>query len=131
MLIQPATFLRRVRNDFLIAGGSIVARNFENLNDVLALDESTVFNCTGLGAGELFGDDDLQPAKGQLVFIPPDPEVDFLTVGGGSGVTYMFPRAGEIVLGGSFQPGDWSRNPEPDVTERIIEDNKAIFDSFG
>ena len=131
MLIEPAVFLRRVRNDFLIAGGKIVARNFGKVDDVLSLDESTIFNCTGLGAGELFGDEDMQPAKGQLVFIPPDPQVDFLSVGGGSGVTYMFPRGGEILLGGSFQRGDWSRNPEPDVTERIIEDNKAIFDSFG
>jgi D-amino-acid oxidase len=131
MLIQPAQFLRRVKNDFYIAGGKIVARNFESLDDVLSLDEATIFNCTGLGAKALFDDEEILPAKGQLVFIPPDPAVDYLTVGGGSGVTYMFSRAGEIVLGGSFQLGDWSRNPEPDVTDRIIADNKAIYDNFG
>jgi glycine/D-amino acid oxidase-like deaminating enzyme len=131
MLIQPAVFLRRVRNDFLIAGGRIRTRNFRNLDDVLSLDEATIFNCTGLGAKALFDDEEMQPAKGQLVFIPPDPQVDFLSVGGGRGVTYMFPRGGEIVLGGSFQLGDWSRHPEAEVTERIVEDNKAIFDNFG
>jgi len=131
MLIQPAVFLRRIRNDFLIAGGRIVARDFGNLSELLSLGEATIFNCTGLGAKALFDDEELEPAKGQLVFIPPDPAVDFLSVGGGSDVTYMFPRGGEIVLGGSFQLGDWSRHPEPDVTERIIADNKAIFDNFG
>ncbi len=131
MLIEPAMFLRRVRNDFFIAGGKIVARDFKNLDEVLSLREATIFNCTGLGAKALFDDEEMQPAKGQLVLIPPDPAVDYLSVGGGNGVTYMFSRRGEIVLGGSFQLGDWTRNPEPEVTERIIADNKAVFDNFG
>ncbi len=131
MLIEPAMFLRRVRNDFFIAGGKIVAKDFKNLDEVLSLKEATIFNCTGLGAKALFDDEEMQPAKGQLVLIPPDPAVDYLSVGGGSGITYMFSRRGEIVLGGSFKLGDWTRNPEPDVTDRIIADNKALFDNFG
>ena len=131
MLIEPAMFLRRVRNDFFIAGGKIVARDFKDLDEVLSLEEATIFNCTGLGAKALFDDEEIQPAKGQLVLIPPDPAVDYLSVGGGNGITYMFSRKGEIVLGGSFQLGDWTRNPEPDVTDRIIADNKALFDRFG
>lgn len=130
MLIEPAMFLRRVRNDFFIAGGKIVAKDFKSLSDVLALKEATIFNCTGLGAKALFDDDELEPAKGQLVLLPPDPAVDYLTVGGGSGVTYMFSRKGEILLGGSFERGNWSREPDPEVTERIIADNRAVFESF-
>lgn len=130
MLIEPAMFLRRVRRDFELAGGRIVARDFRSLEELLSLRERTLFNCTGLGARALFADDEMQPAKGQLVFLPPDPAVDYLTVGGGSGVTYMFPRRGEIVLGGSFQLGDWSREPEPAVTERIVADNRALFDKL-
>jgi len=83
-----------------------------------------------LGSKALFEDEELTPAKGQLVFLPPDPAIDYLTVGGGQSVTYMFPRSGEILLGGSHQVDDWSRNPEPEVTERIIEDNKRIFDNL-
>ena len=45
-------------------------------------------------------------------------------------MTYMFPRSGEIVLGGSYQYNDWTTNPEPDVTERILASNRAIFDNF-
>ncbi len=130
MIIEPATFLRRVRDDFLRAGGRFVVRNFTGLDQILALPESVAFNCTGLGAGALFGDDGLIPVKGQLVLLPPDPAVDYLTVGGGSGVTYMFPRSGEILLGGSFQENDWSRHAEPEVTERILADNQALFDNL-
>jgi glycine/D-amino acid oxidase-like deaminating enzyme len=131
MLIEPAMFLRRVRNDFLIAGGKMVARDFRNLDDVLALQEATIFNCTGLGAKALFDDDELQPARGQLVLMPPDPAVDYLTVGGGSDVTYMFSRKGEILLGGSFELDNWSREPDVATTQRIIADNRALFDNFG
>jgi len=130
MIIEPATFLRRIRDDFQLSGGKFIIRNFINRNDVLSLKEKVIFNCTGLGAKTLFDDEELTPVKGQLVFIPPDPAIDYLTVGGGKDVTYMFPRSGEILLGGSSQEGDWSMNPETEVTERILEDNKAIFDNM-
>ncbi len=130
MMIEPAIFLRRVRDDFLLSGGHFKIQNFNNLDEILSLKENTILNCTGLGSKALFKDDELTPVKGQLVFIPPDPAIDYLTVGGGSDVTYMFPRKGEILLGGSGQIDDWTRHPEPEVTERIIEDNKNIFDNL-
>jgi len=130
MLVQPAMFLRRIRADFYRAGGKFVIRNFLNRSEVLSLKEPVIFNCTGLGAKALFGDEELMPIKGQLVFMQPDPAVDYLTIGGGSDVTYMFPRKGEILLGGSYQFDDWTTHVEADVTDRIIEDNKAIFDNL-
>lgn len=128
MLIEPAMFLRKVRSDFFAAGGKMVARDFKNLSMLLSLSERAIFNCTGLGSKTLFGDDEMQPVKGQLVFMPPDPAVDYLTVGGGSDVTYMFPRKGEILLGGSYVLGDWSREPDAEVTQRIIADNRRLFE---
>ena len=130
MLVQPATFLRRIRDDFYLAGGKIVVRNFLSQSELLSLKEPVIFNCTGLGAKALFDDEELMPIKGQLVFMQPDPAVDYLTIGGGSDVTYMFPRKGEILLGGSYQYDDWSRHVEPEVTERILTDNQAIFDNM-
>ena len=130
MLIEPAKFLKRIRDDFLLSGGKFKIKTFTNQNEVLSVKENTIFNCTGLGSKALFEDEELTPAKGQVVFLPPDPAIDYMTVGGGQDVTYMFPRSGEILLGGSHQVDDWSRNPEPEVTERIIEDNKRIFDNL-
>ena len=130
LFVEPAIFLRRVRDDFLRAGGVFVVQDFKSVVDVLALPEPTIFNCTGLGARELFGDEEMVPAKGQLVFIPPDPAVDYLTIGGGEGVNYMFPRTGEIVLGGSWRRNDWSRAPDPEITERIIQNHRALFEAM-
>jgi D-amino-acid oxidase len=135
MQIDPGTLLRRLTADFQLAGGSFVTRNFTGLSEVLALPESVIFNCTGLGAAALFNDPDLVPAKGQLVYLPPDPAVDYMTFGGGSfgahGFLHMFPRRDVIVLGGTFKLGDSSRNAEASETERIVQEHEALFDAFG
>jgi hypothetical protein len=35
------------------------------------------------------------------------------------------------LAGGIFKAGDSSRNVEPGETERIVEEHKKLFDSFG
>ena len=126
-MIEPARFLRSLIRDFQIAGGRFVIRNFAGVDEVLALAEPVIFNCTGLGAAELFGDAELVPAKGQLLFLPPDPAVDYLTTGGGRGLLYMFPRSDVLLLGGTFKPGDGSTHPEPEETERIVSEHQRLF----
>ena len=130
MMVEPATFLRRLTEDFYQAGGEFVIRNFSNKEEILSLPESVLFNCTGLGAATLFEDAELTPAKGQLVFLPPDPDVDYLTIGGGPGSLYMFSRSDALVLGGTFKLGDYSTNPEPDETQRILSEHQRIFSNF-
>ncbi len=135
MQIDPGTLLRQLTEDFQLAGGKYVIRNFADRAEVLALQESIIFNCAGLGAAALFEDSNLVPAKGQLVFLPPDPAVDYMTIGGGffgrNGFLHMFPRGDVIVLGGVFRGGDSSRNVEANQTERIVLEHKKLFDSFG
>jgi len=134
MQIDPGTLLRQLTADFQMAGGKIVIRNFASLDDVLSLAEPVIFNCSGLGAASLFNDQGLVPAKGQLVYLPPDPAVDYFTFGGGgsnSGMLYMFPRGDVLVLGGCFKLGDSSRTIEPEETERMVLAHQELFASFG
>jgi glycine/D-amino acid oxidase-like deaminating enzyme len=135
MQIDPGTLLRQLTADFQLAGGRYVVRNFADRAEVLALRETVIFNCTGLGAAALFEDSNLVPVKGQLVFLPPDPAVDYMTFGGGffgeNGFLHMFPRGDVIVLGGVFRLGDSSRNAEIDQTERIVHEHQKLFDAFG
>ena len=131
MRIEPATFLRRLEQDFRLAGGRFVIRSFVDVDEVLSLAERVVFNCTGLGAAALFGDDELTPAKGQLVFLPPDADVDYFTLGGGRGLLYMFSRSDVLLLGGTFRPGDATTAADPAETERIVSEHRRIFSRFG
>ena len=126
MLVEPGVFLRRTMTDVREAGGRFVVRSFRDRADVLSLEEPVIFNCTGLGAAALFGDDQLVPARGQLVFLPPDDRLDYLTVGGGEGVLYMFPRPDGILLGGSFERGASHLTTDAATTDRIIREHARI-----
>ena len=127
MMIEPGIYLRRLLSDFRDAGGSIEVRDFKHISEALTLDQPMIFNCTGLGAATLVGDAELIPIKGQTTFVPPDPEVDFATIGGGPGSLYMFPRSDGILLGGTFERGVATLEPDPAQTTRIVRGHQALF----
>jgi D-amino-acid oxidase len=125
MLIEPAIYLPAMMQDFYGAGGAIITRHFVDQADVLSLEEPVLINCTGLGSGKLFQDEELIPIKGQLTFILPQEEVDYIVIGGDG--TYMFPRADGILLGGTFERNQWDIAPDPAVTRSILGRHKAFF----
>jgi glycine/D-amino acid oxidase-like deaminating enzyme len=124
MLIEPPVYLAAVMQDFLAAGGKVVVREFHSANEIVALPEPVVMNCTGLGAGKLFNDMELTPVKGQLVFLLPQPEVDYITI---SGELYMFPRGDGVLLGGTHEPGVDSLEPNQEAWRRVMDGHKKIF----
>ena len=126
-LIEPAIYLPRLMQELRDAGGSIVVREMTHVSDVLALNEPVIFNCTGLGARELFNDNELIPVRGQLVFMPADERVDYCTHGSGEGLLYMFPRADGLLLGGTFERGATHLEPDADTTARIVQEHARMF----
>jgi len=130
MLVETTTFLRRLVTDIRLSGGEFIIRDFKDKDDIHSLAEPIVFNCTGLGSRALFNDEGIMPAKGQLVLLPPDPAVDYLTVGGGSDVLYMFSRNDYMILGGTFKLNDWTTKPDPVETARIVSESQAFFSTL-
>jgi glycine/D-amino acid oxidase-like deaminating enzyme len=126
MLVEPAVFLRRLMTDVREAGGSFVVREFRDRSEVFALSDPVIVNCTGLGAAALFGDEELEPVRGQLVFLPPDDRVDYLTIGGGRGLLYMFPRQDGLLLGGTYERGATHLTADPETTDRIVGEHARI-----
>ena len=104
MLIEPPRFLRAMLRDVQIAGGRIVVRDFHDPAEIAALPEGLIFNCTGLGAAQLFGDAELVPMRGQLAVLLPQPEIDY-AIETDSGM-YMFSRSDGVILGGTADRGD-------------------------
>jgi D-amino-acid oxidase len=128
MLIEPSIYLPALIRDFHLAGGRIVIREFGSVKDVAGLTEKVVYNCTGLGARELFGDTELTPIRGQLTFLLPQPEIDYVTIGPGD--IYMFPRHDGILLGGSHERGNFQTEVDPATTERVLRENRELFDGM-
>lgn len=127
MYVETGHFLRQTIRDIEIAGGTFQVRSFATPQDIAALPEKLVFNCTGLGSRDLFGDQDLHPLRGQLAILLPQPEVRY-ALSGGPG--YMFPRADGIILGGTAERDVWDPNPDPATIARLIARHKRFFEGF-
>ena len=125
MLIEPAIYLAALTRDFLLAGGKIVIREFQAREELMGMRENLLFNCTGLGAGKLFGDTEIIPIRGQLTFLLPQPEVQYMTVGPGDG--YMFPRHDGILLGGTHERDDWNLEPDQATIDRVLREHAELF----
>jgi D-amino-acid oxidase len=124
LYVETGLYLRQLLRDFLRAGGRIERRTFAAAQEIAALPERLVFNCTGLGARALFGDEALRPARGQLEVLLPQPEVRYAVTGGPG---YMFPRPDGILLGGTFQLDDWSTEPRAADSARILAAHARMF----
>lgn len=128
LMIETPLYLRRMEADVRLAGAEIVVRDFSDPAQVRELPEPTIFNCTGLGAGALFGDAEIMPVRGQLAILLPQPEVDYNLI---AREGYMFGRRDGIVLGGTFERGEWSLTPDPAAIARILEGHRSIFSAMG
>jgi glycine/D-amino acid oxidase-like deaminating enzyme len=124
MFIEPSVYLNALMRDFYIAGGRIRRVVFAEPGQLGGLSESVIVNCTGLGARELFGDRELEPVKGQLTALLPQPEVDYAMVTGG---LYMFPRRDGIMLGGTFEHGVETLEVNQAAEQRILAGHQRIF----
>jgi D-amino-acid oxidase len=127
MIVEPPVYLPAMLDDVRRAGGIIRVEEIHDIAQLQQLPEKLVFNCTGLGARDLFHDEELQPLRGQLTFLLPQPEVQYATIPGG---LYMFSRSDGIVLGGTHDLGNWSL--EPDIAQKttILASHQQFFSSF-
>ena len=124
MYVETPRFMAWLTDEVLRAGGTIRLRKFETLADIATLDERLVFNCTGIGARALVGDEGLVPIRGQLAVLAPQPDVRYAFSGDAG---YMFPRGDGILLGGTFERGEWDPTPRPDDIARIVSSHRSLF----
>jgi D-amino-acid oxidase len=123
LMIEPQTYLRALLRDFYTAGGRVAVRELKTREEVARLPERVVFNCTGLGARALFGDQGMASMRGQIEVLLPQPELDYCYL---ANSLYMFPRADGVILGGTFEAGNWSMDADEATTRRIIDGNAQI-----
>ena len=127
MIVEPPIYLPAMLTDVRIAGGKVVVREMKSLDEVRGLPERLVFNCTGLGAKALFGDEELTPIRGQLTFLVPQPEVTYAT---SYENTYMFSRRDGVLLGGTHEMGDWNLQPDMTTKAAILAKQAQLFDGM-
>ncbi|MFC4871835.1 FAD-dependent oxidoreductase [Negadavirga shengliensis] len=112
------SYLKMLTDDFLLAGGKIKVKSFKKPEEVDALPQQCIVNCTGLGAMEIFGDDEMSPVSGQLCFLVPQRELNYRANMAG---IYFIPRRDGIMIGGNHIENNWNTDPDPAVTDRFLD----------
>lgn len=124
MYVDVTRYLERLTADIREHGGVIRQREFADPASLAQLPERLIFNCTGIGARQLFGDEELQPVRGQVVVLQPQPEIRYSASGGWG---YMFANPGGILLGGTWDRGVWDVTPSTSDTARILASHQRFF----
>ncbi|MET7421652.1 FAD-dependent oxidoreductase [Dactylosporangium sp. NPDC005555] len=116
--VEMVTYLRWLRDRFVAAGGRVVRQRVGRLSD---LPHGLVVNCGGLGARELADDPAVYPARGQVVGVAnPGLVTSVRDEEHPAGMTYIHPRSRDVVLGGTYQPGEWDTTVDPATTAAIL-----------
>jgi D-amino-acid oxidase len=123
LLIEPPLFLKKLEEDLLAAGAVFERKTFADKADLLTLNEDVIINCTGLGAREVAGDPNMIGIKGQLVWLPPQPHLQYLYQDHG----YIFPRGDVVVVGGTSERGVENTVPDPAVCRRLLAYAQSTF----
>jgi hypothetical protein len=119
LIFNIPSYLKFHMDEFLAFGGKINIRELKSLEDIDALSEKCVVNCTGLGSKALFNDAALTPIRGQLSFLIPQPEIKYsIRTDGG----YTIPRKDGMMIGATDNTmvGSWDTQPDPAQTERAV-----------
>ena len=119
-VIDMPVHLRWLVDRIEALGGTLTRMNLSSLPD----DDSVVVNATGLGARHFGADPSVAPVRGQVVVVDQVGLDRWLL--DESGLTYVVPRAEEVVLGGTDVAGEWSRTPDPAVAEAILHRATAL-----
>jgi D-amino-acid oxidase len=120
-LITMPVYLGYLLDRFCRGGGQVQVGTVTSLAEA-AQAAPVVINCPGAGAHDLVPDPDVQPVRGQAVVVANPGLTDFLIVPteDDTEFSYMFPHGGTVVLGGTEQQGNWSLEPDPETSRRIL-----------
>ena len=122
-VIEMQLYMPWLRSRVEALGGSFVQSFVEDLNEVSG---EVVVNCVGLGARELCGDEEVRPARGQVIFIDQDPGIGHFDQQPET-LTYTIPRSDITVLGGTAQVDDWGMDIRPEDDDLILSKVEALW----
>ncbi|CDR37171.1 CYFA0S01e08064g1_1 [Cyberlindnera fabianii] len=129
--ITTTIYLNWLLQQIYSLGGILKRKDIKHINEAFGLHDSgeradLVINCSALGARFLGGVEDKKvfPIRGQILQVrntaTKQVSVHLPDYAGES--FYMFPRKeGGAIIGGTFLLNDWSSQPDPGLTKRIIE----------
>lgn len=119
-VIEMPVYLDYLANQLSQGGVDIERRTISSLNEATG-EAKVLVNCSGLGARDLLNDSSMMPIRGQVVRVS-NPGIEKFTLDeeNPAGVTYIVPRSGDCILGGTAIEGEWNTEPDPKTAEGIL-----------
>ena len=77
LTFNVADYARQLMTDFLIAGGTIETREFHSPQELTALPQRAIIDCTGYAARQLWSDESIVPVRGQISWLIPQDGVTY------------------------------------------------------
>lgn len=117
MMFNITALVAQLTDEFLHNGGTLAVREFHSPAEFAELAQPVILHCTGYAARTLFGDSSLTPIRGQIGWLPPQPEVGY---GFYSGNLTMLSRPDGVVvqLNPQADASGWNDSTEqPDEAE--------------
>ncbi|KAM5167753.1 D-aspartate oxidase isoform 1-T1 [Callospermophilus lateralis] len=114
---ETSAYLSWLEKRIKESGGLLLTRRLGNLWE-LQPSFDIVVNCTGLGSQQLAGDSTISPVRGQVLQVQAPWVKHFIR--DGSGLTYIYPGASHVTLGGTRQKGDWNLSPDAQISRDIF-----------
>lgn len=130
-LIDTPIYLRNL-SEKILPKVNFIQKRIAAISEVsnLVPEASLVFNCSGLGARDLVQDQHLIPVRGQLLYVQrvaassSELALDYMVF---FGPYYLFPRSGELVLGGTFEMGNFDTNNDQTSCEKILSEHQEFL----
>jgi len=122
-VIEMHLYMPWLRSRVESLGGTFRQSFVEDLSKVPG---EVVVNCVGLGARELCQDNEVRPARGQVIFLDQDPGIGHFDQQPET-LTYTIPRSDVTVLGGTAQVDDWGMDIRPEDNALILEKVEALW----
>ncbi|XP_063958843.1 D-aspartate oxidase-like [Lytechinus pictus] len=133
MITNCPIYLPYLMKRFLQKGGKAIQRKVDSFGEFAGVYD-VVVNCTGLGAKFLAQDDALEPLRGQIIRVRAPMQHFFILYslkagmkGLGNRSFYVFPRNGQVVLGGTYQHGRWDTKPSQEDAKYILDKASQVL----
>jgi D-amino-acid oxidase len=118
-VVEMPVYLRWLRRRVEEAGGTVTRLAMARLPE-----GPLVVNCSGLGSRALADDPTVTPVRGQVVVVEQCGLEEWWLAD--DGPTYVIPRSRDIVVGGTRDPGEWDRRPDPERAADILRRASAL-----
>ena len=124
-IIEMPIYLKWLTKKYSHLGGSFEEKTISSFLELPPKFE-VIVNCTGLEAGELVGDNEVYPIRGQIMRVKTDINEMHLDQQIPT-LAYIVPRSNDMILGGVAQQDNWSLSPTEEDRNFILKKCSQII----